>query len=136
MAADPPPGYAVAPRAPFVNHVGPIWQWTDNAPGTMRLGLRVAEVHSNTMGYMHGGMIATMIDSAMARAMHAVLKRRALTLKMGIEYLDAVKIGELLEVHARLAASDEQVAQTEALVKVGDSLKARGTGLFRLLRKR
>lgn len=136
MAADPPPGYAVTHRAPFVNHVGPIWQWADNAPGTMRLGLLVAEVHSNTMGYMHGGMIATMIDSAMARAMHGVLQRRALTLKMGIEYLDAVKVGDLLEVHGRLVVSDEQVAQTEALVKVGDSLRARGTGLFRLLRKR
>ncbi|MBI1358836.1 MAG: hypothetical protein GC155_00970 [Alphaproteobacteria bacterium] len=136
MAADPPPGYEFRPRAPYINHVGPIWQWTENEPGTMRLALRVADVHSNTMGYMHGGMIATMVDSAMARAMHAVLGRRALTLKMGLEYLDAVKVGELLEVHGRLVAADEQVAQTEALVKVGESLRARGTGLFRLLRKR
>jgi uncharacterized protein (TIGR00369 family) len=136
MADDLPPGYSYAPRAPFVNHVGPIHQWGDNPPGTMRLALRVADIHANTMGYMHGGMIATLVDSCMARAMFAVLQRRTLTLKMGLEYLDAIKLGELVEVHGRLVSHDEQVAQTEALVKVGDTVCARGTGLFRLLRKR
>jgi uncharacterized protein (TIGR00369 family) len=136
MADDSPPGYAYAPRAPFVNHVGPIHQWIENEPGHMRLALRVAGIHANTMGYMHGGMIATLVDSCMARAMAGALQRRALTLKMGLDYLDAVKLGELVEVHGRLVSWDEQVAQTEAVVKVGDKVCARGTGLFRLLRRK
>lgn len=135
MAVDPPPGFAVVFRAPYVNHVGPILQAVENAPGTIRLGLQVAEIHANTMGYMHGGMIATVADSAMARAMHAVLQRRTLTLKMSIEYLDAVGIGEFLEAHGRLVGHDEQAAWTECDLKVGDTVKARATGVFRLLRK-
>ena len=105
-------------------------------PGTMRLALRVADIHANTMGYMHGGMIATLVDSCMARALHAVLQRRMLTLKMGLEYLDAVKVGDLIEVKGRLLSWDEQVAHTEAVVQVGASVRARGAGLFRLLRKK
>ena len=136
MALDPPPGYAYAPRAPFVNHVGPILQSVANAPGTMRLALRVGDIHPNTMGYMHGGMIATLVDSCMARALHSVLQRRTLTLKMGLEYLDAVKLGEFVEVSGRLVSWDEQVAQTEAVLKVGGTTRAKGTGLFRLLRKK
>jgi uncharacterized protein (TIGR00369 family) len=136
MTADLPPGYDYVPRAPFVNHVGPILQGIDNAPGTMRLALRVADIHANTMGYMHGGMIATLVDSCMARAMAGVLQRRALTLKMGLEYLDAINVGELVEVYGRLVSHDDQVAQTDAVVRVGDKVCARGTGLFRLLRKR
>ncbi len=129
-------GRAYAPRAPFVNHVGPIHQWIENEPGQMRLALRVADIHANTMGYMHGGMIATLVDSCMARAMHAVLQRRTLTLKMSLDYLDAVKLGDLVEVHGRLVSWDEQVAHTDAEVRVGESVKAKGTGLFRLLRKK
>ena len=136
MALDPPPGYAYAPRAPFVNHVGPILQSVANAPGTMRLALRVGDIHANTMGYMHGGMIATLVDSCMARALHSVLQRRTLTLKMGLEYLDAVKLGEFVEVSGLLVSWDEQVAQTEAVLQVGGSTRAKGTGLFRLLRKK
>ena len=34
----------------------------------MTLGLWVETVHTNTMGFMHGGMIATVCDSAMARS--------------------------------------------------------------------
>jgi uncharacterized protein (TIGR00369 family) len=136
MAVDPPPGYEYVARAPFVNHVGPIFQWAENAPGAMRLALRVEDIHANTMGYMHGGMIATLVDSCMARALHSVLQRRALTLKMGLEYLDAVKLGELVEVHGRLVSWDEQVAHTEAVLQVGGSTRAKGTGLFRLLRKK
>ncbi len=136
MALDPPPGYAYVPRAPFVNHVGPILQSVENAPGTMRLALRVDDIHANTMGYMHGGMIATLVDSCMARALHSVLQRRTLTLKMGLEYLGAVKLGEFVEVCGRLVSWDEQVAQTEAVLQVGDSIRAKGTGLFRLLRKK
>ena len=136
MEIDPPPGYEYVPRAPFVNHVGPIFQAAQNAPGTMRLALRVGEIHANTMGYMHGGMIATLVDSCMARTLHSVLQRRTLTLKMGLEFLDAIKLGELVEVKGRLLAWDEQVAHTEAVVQVGEGVRARGTGLFRLLRKK
>ena len=136
MEIDPPPGYEYVPRAPFVNHVGPIFQRTQNTPGTMRLALRVADIHANTMGYMHGGMIATLVDSCMARALFAVLQRRTLTLKMGLEYLDAVKLGELVEVNGRLVSWDEQIAHTAAEVHVGAGVRARATGLFRLLRKK
>ena len=66
--AETPPGFVHVLRAPFINHVGPLLQAVENAPGEMCLGLRVSLVHTNTMGLMHGGMIATLCDSAMARA--------------------------------------------------------------------
>ena len=123
-------------RAPFINHVGPIYQAIETAPGEIRLGLRVAEVHSNSMGYMHGGMIATLADSCMARAMHSQLQRRSLTLKMSIEYLDAVSRGDFLVADGRLVAHDDAAAHTECVLKVGEHIRARASAVFRLLRKR
>ena len=130
-----PPGFVYVARAPFVNHVGPLYQAEHDAPGSMTLGIRVDTVHTNTMGFMHGGMIATVCDSAMARAAVFLLQRRTVTLRMALEYFDPVKKGDWLTAHGRLVDQDGEVAHTECLVKVGDTLCARGTGVFRLLRK-
>ena len=129
-----PAGFVYVARAPFVNHVGPVFQAEHDAPGEMTLGLNVDTVHTNTMGFMHGGMIATVCDSAMARAAVFLLHRRTVTLRMALEYFDPIKKGDWLTASARLVDNDGEVAHTECLVKVGDTLCARGTGVFRLLR--
>lgn len=134
--AAPPDGFAFQPRAPFVNHVGPIFQALDNAASEMRLGVWVRETHCNTLGFMHGGMVATLADSAMARALVAALDRRAVTLKMSIEYLDTINRGDWLVAHGRLVSHDGVSGLTECDIRVGDSVRARATAVFRLLRKR
>ena len=130
-----PPGFVYVARAPFVNHVGPLFQAEQDAPGEMTLGLKVDAVHTNTMGFMHGGMIATVCDSAMARAAVYLLNRRTVTLRMALEYFDPIKRGDWVTAHGRLIDHDGEVAHTECLVKVGGDVRARGTGVFRLLRK-
>ncbi len=134
-AEEIPPGFVHILRAPVINHVGPLLQAVENAPGEMRLGLRVGLIHTNTMGLMHGGMIATICDSAMARALVSKLQRRTVTLRMAMEYFDAVQKGAWLEADARLVSNDDEVAHTECRVTVADRLCARATGVFRLLRK-
>lgn len=129
-----PPGFVHVLRAPFVNHVGPLFQSVENAPGEITLGLTVELVHNNTMGFMHGGMIATICDSAMARAAVFKLNRRTVTLRMGMEYFDPVRKGDWLTAHGRLVGHDEEVAQTECMILVDGEVRARGTGVFRLLR--
>ena len=133
--AESPAGFIQVLRAPFINHVGPILQAVENASGFMTLGLQVAEVHCNTMGFMHGGMIATVCDSAMARATHTSLRRRAVTLRMALEYFDPIQKGDFIEARGALLSEDGEVAHTECRVMVGGAMRARSTGVFRLLRK-
>lgn len=130
----PPPGFEYMPRAPFINHVGPILQAIDNPPGSMRLGLRVAKIHANTLGLMHGGMAATLCDSAMARSTHAVLKRRMVTLKMTMEYLDALRMNDWLVIDGRLVSADADFAHTACDISVDGQVRVKATGLFRLLK--
>jgi len=130
-----PDGFVYVARAPFVNHVGPLFQAASDAPGEMTLGLTVESIHTNSMGFMHGGMIATICDSAMARAAVYLLQRRTVTLRMGLEYFDTVRKGDWLTAHGRLLEQDGEVAHTECLIRVGGQVRARATGVFRLLRK-
>ena len=132
-ANDPPAGFEYLPRAPFINHVGPIYQAIENPPGRILLGLRVAQVHANTMGLMHGGMAATLADSAMARSSVNLLKRRMVTLKMTMEYLDAIRVGDWLEIDGRLADHDADFAHTTCELRVGGKARVKATGVFRLL---
>ncbi|MEZ5937092.1 MAG: PaaI family thioesterase [Hyphomonadaceae bacterium] len=140
MAADAsgqppiPDGFEQVARAPFVNHVGPILQAIDDPPGEVRLGIWVAPVHTNTLGLMHGGMISTVIDSAMARALISKLHRRSVTLKMSVEFLEAVKLGDWVVATGRLDSHDGKVGFTSCEVRVGDALKVRASGVFRLLK--
>jgi uncharacterized protein (TIGR00369 family) len=133
--AEIPPGFIQVLRAPFINHVGPLLQREVNPPGTMVLGVQVAEIHANSLGLMHGGMIGTICDSSMARAAFTQLQRRTVTLRMNLEYLDPVRKGVWLEARGRLIDHDEEVARTECRVMVGETLCARATGVFRLLRR-
>jgi acyl-coenzyme A thioesterase PaaI-like protein len=130
-----PDGFVYVARAPFVNHVGPLFQAASDPPGEMTLGLMVDSIHTNSMGFMHGGMIATICDSAMARAAVYLLQRRTVTLRMGLEYFDTVRKGDWLTAHGRLLEQDGEVANTECLIRVGGQVRARATGVFRLLRK-
>jgi acyl-coenzyme A thioesterase PaaI-like protein len=131
-----PADFEYMARAPFVNHVGPIFQAISNSPGSMCLGLWVDEVHCNTLGFMHGGMTATIVDSAMARALVSTLERRSVTLKMELEYFDTINRGDWLEAHGRLLSHDDEVGLTTCEVRVGGKMRARGSGVFRLLRKK
>ncbi len=134
MAAEPPSGFETFDHAPFLHHVGPVYRAVDDVPGEIHLGIQIDEIHRNSIGVVHGGLIATVVDVAMARAHISKLKRRTVTLKMTLEYIDAVRIGDWMVAHARLTTHDDKVAHTECTVRVGEVLKAQGTGVFRLLR--
>ena len=51
-----------------------------------------------------------------------------------MEYFDPVRKGDWLTAHGRLVGHDEEVAQTECMILVDGEVRARGTGVFWLLR--
>jgi uncharacterized protein (TIGR00369 family) len=133
-AADPPPGFEYIERAPFVNFVGPVYQSIENPVGQVQLGLRIAKHHTNTLGLVHGGLIATVCDSAMARALVFTLKRRAVTLRMAIDYLDGVHLGNWMIAEGRLVSHDDEVGLTDCRILVDGRQRGSASGVFRLLR--
>jgi uncharacterized protein (TIGR00369 family) len=115
-------------------------------PALTLIGMRMAEVdhgrivmtlvpaaqHNNPMGTMHGGMLATLLDSVMACAVHSTLPagRIYTTLEIKVNYLRAVTSasGELTAegkiVHAgrRSAVAEGRVTDAKGrLVATGSS---------------
>jgi uncharacterized protein (TIGR00369 family) len=74
-------------------------------------------------GYLHGGIIATLLDEAMSKAVRAC-GLTAMTGRIEIDYLRPVPSGAQLRMEGRIVRSEGRKHWTEARI-----LNARGTAL-------
>lgn len=74
-------------------------------------------------GYLHGGIIATLLDEAMSKAVRA-RGLTAMTGRMEIDYVRPVPSGAPLRMEGRIVRSEGRKHWTEARI-----LNARGTAL-------
>jgi uncharacterized protein (TIGR00369 family) len=81
-------------------------------------------------GYLHGGIIATLLDEAMSKSVRA-LGRSAMTRKMEVDYLRPVPSGAPLRIEGRIVRSEARKHWAEANILDGAAtLLAKATGLF------
>ena len=81
-------------------------------------------------GYLHGGIIATLLDEAMSKAVR-VLGRPSMTRKMEVEYLRPVPSGAPLRIEGRVVRNEGRKHWAEAvIVDAEETVLARGEGLF------
>jgi uncharacterized protein (TIGR00369 family) len=60
-----------APRPPVMDLIGILSMEAE--PGLVRVTMRAQEFHYNPLGGVHGGVIATLLDTAAACSVHATL---------------------------------------------------------------
>ncbi len=100
------------------------------APGQAELLMTVDSEFANSYGTAHGGVIATLADSAMGVALRT-LNIRVVTLEMNINYFSRVKTGEILRVKAQAIHPGHQVSVVEAEVfNQKEALVAKSRGTF------
>ena len=105
-----PPGFReLSDAIGFAAANGPWFEKVDD--GRLIRAFRPGPQHANTHGIVHGGMLAAFLDSAMGSTVSHVLKRRAVTVRLTIDYLMPGRIGDWLQAEAELVGHDEQVAQ-------------------------
>jgi uncharacterized protein (TIGR00369 family) len=86
--------------------------------------------------YLHGGIIATLLDETMSKAVRAS-GRTAMTRRMEIDYLRPVPSGAQIRVEGRVRRSDGRKHWTEAkILDAGGTVLAQGKGLFIEVRAR
>jgi len=102
----------------------------DKKRGRVVCRLRLAPRFAGPPGYAHGGIIATILDEAMAKLnkLHDVT---AVTGQLAVDYLRPVPLGQLLRIEAREGdiKGRRRFREGEIVNKNGEVL-ARGTGVF------
>jgi len=96
----------------------------------------VPDTFEGPPGYVHGGVIATLLDETMSKAVRA-LGVTAMTRRMEIDYLRPISSGAPIRMEGRVIRSEGRKHWTEAKIlnSEGTAL-AEGNGLFIEVRAR
>ena len=96
----------------------------------------VPEIFDGHPGYLHGGIIATLLDEAMSKAVRA-RGVTAMTRQLEIDYLRPVPSGAPIRMEGRLVRSEDRKHWTEAKIVNGEGKTlAQAKGVFVELRAR
>ena len=110
----------------------PFYRWSgielvDARLGEADVAFEAGNEHVNVQGLVHGGMLATLADTAMGLAVRTVLDpgRRHVTVHLGVEFLSPGRPGRIV-AHGRTVKIGRQLGFAEA-----DVVDARGRLLAR-----
>ncbi|WP_236597222.1 PaaI family thioesterase [Paraburkholderia hiiakae] len=92
--------HPLAPMRGFMAQFGPLYQHD----ATHAIGLRVEAHHLNHLGIAHGGMLATLVDSAIGIVMLQRVGRNqpGVTAHLSLDYLNPARAGDWIEAHVEL----------------------------------
>jgi uncharacterized protein (TIGR00369 family) len=111
----------------FVDEVGIEVEAAEE--GRSRIRLDAEERHLNPAGTVHGGAIATLVDTAMGAAVKTTGDGGTATVEMKVTYLEPAKPGTLV-VDALVRKRGRRITIVEAEVSQGDELVAHAIGTF------
>jgi acyl-coenzyme A thioesterase 13 len=114
---------------PFLEHVGPVLQDGDV------VGLRVEARHLNSSGMAQGGLLATLVDFAMGRAIRASTEegRRTATVSLTTDFLGAAKEGDFVEARTEVERLGGTLAFAVCSLTVKGREIVRGRAVFAVL---
>ena len=99
--------------------------------GAVRCHYRPREADQGFPGVLHGGILSTLLDEAMAWALWSHSRALGVTAKMETRYRQAVEAGIDLTVHAMVVESRGRRAQVEAAIAGPDgSVLVEASALF------
>jgi acyl-coenzyme A thioesterase 13 len=119
--------------ADFMELVGPVYA---RGSGSDRvLALRVEDRHRNAGGVAHGGLLATMVDFAVGRAIEADADddQARMTVSLTTDYLRAVEPGSWLEAHTRVDRLGGTLAFADCSLTVDGEEVVRARAVFAAL---
>lgn len=118
----------------FGKHIGAKVEEVETGRAVMYVD--VEDVHLNGNGTLHGGVYASLIDSAMGLAVLAAVGVRIATIEMNVHFLGAVGGGRV-SCGADVVHRTRRTATAEAKVHDEEGrLVAMGTGAFRVFEKK
>jgi uncharacterized protein (TIGR00369 family) len=107
--------------------------------GTATVDMTATEDMANHAGFVHGGMISTLADSAMGRSVHALTPgvTRAMSFDLKLNFVNAAKIGETLRATGHVIHAGRRTVVTECRIHGKDGrLVATASATFVVTREK
>jgi uncharacterized protein (TIGR00369 family) len=107
-----------------VTGVSRAWQWlglelVNSGEGYATVEMTATEDMANHSGFVHGGMISTLADSAMGRSLRTVQPgvARAMSFDLKLNFINAAKVGETLRATGRVIHAGKRTMVAECRVE-------------------
>ena len=125
-----PEGFRAIPRlSPFNALVGPLYEREES--GSLSIGLRISEKHTNSRGICHGGVLATLADLAMGYAMlHRMGKGGFVTAHLAVDYAGAAKVGDWIQSAVEIHRVGATLAFANCYLIAGERRIVRASAIF------
>jgi len=117
------------PSSPFMAHMADLGSLFRNSTGNI-LALRVQDAHTNMHNTAHGGMLATLADSALGFYVAKEVQASVVTVQMSLDYMNAVKPGDWLEAHVQIEKKGRRLIYASCLMKVGLKVMFKASAVF------
>ena len=126
-----PPGWRIVKANGFMAHIGPLL--CANADGVEKVfALQTTDVHSNHIGLVHGGVLTSLLDQAIAIvAWNAANRHPVVTIQMDTQFLAAAKAGEFLEARPRIRHAAGSLMFVEADLTCGSTTVAIASAIMK-----
>lgn len=129
-------GWKALKAGPFMDGIGPVLR-TKALDGNTLYGLQTAASHCNAIGTVHGGVLASLLDQAMAiEAWNAANRRPTVTLQMDTRFIAAARAGDLLEASTTLRRGTGSMLFMDAEIHADDRLIATATAVMKIVAKK
>jgi acyl-coenzyme A thioesterase 13 len=117
-------------HTPFLDLVGPV-HVRETEEGRV-FGVRVEDRHLNHRGTAQGGMLATLVDFAVGRAIEQGLEGEAqqATVSLTTDFLGPVKEGAWVEAHAKVERLGSRLAFADCSLVADEREVVRGRAVF------
>lgn len=116
----------------FMGLIGPVLSQRQ-ADGAMVYGLNTGEAHQNLVGLVHGGVITSLIDQAIALvAWKAADRRPVVTVQMDVKFMTAAKPGSFLQARATIRHTTRHLMFVDAQVHCDDVLIASASAIMKI----
>lgn len=131
-AATPPAGFEPLHRSgAWSATLGPIFRRVRSDGGWL-IGLFIDERHLNMQGMAHGGMLATLADSALGMniAIARGTRQAQVTVSLTLDYLAAARRGDWLEAHVEITRMGRTLAFANCELRAADRQVLRASAVF------
>ena len=124
--------------------VSPAWRWLGIVTVELGDGMAVVEMTptehmANHAGFVHGGMISALADSAMGRSVRTLVPgvARAMSFDLKLSFIAAARVGEALRATGRVLHAGRRTVVAECRIEgPGGRLVATASGTFAVTREK
>ena len=126
-------GWQKVKAGAFVETIGPVWHRRDK--GRTLCGLVVTDKHTNRGGFAHGGVLTTLLDTALGLASAEAQGDQQATIGLNVQFIAPVRVGDFITVECEVVKTTRTLMFMQGTLRAGENICATAQGTWKILRR-